>query len=26
VRSAQLRRHGARVILHSANDLEKHWR
>src|SRR4029077_7628766 len=25
VRAAQLRRHGARLILHNANDLEKHW-
>jgi HAD superfamily phosphatase len=25
VRAAQLRRYGARVILHSTNDLEKHW-
>ena len=26
VRAAQLRRHGARVILHSTNDLEKYWK
>ena len=26
VRAAQLRRHGARVILHSANELEKYWK
>ena len=26
VRAAQLRRHGARVILHSTNELEKYWK
>jgi len=26
VRAAQLRRHGARIILHSTNELEKYWR
>jgi HAD superfamily phosphatase len=26
VRAGQLRRHGARVILDDANDLEKHWK
>jgi HAD superfamily phosphatase len=26
VRAAQLRRHGARLILHSANELERHWK
>ena len=26
VRAGQLRRHGARVILHSTNELEKHWK
>ena len=26
VRAAQLRRHGARIILHSANELEKYWK
>ena len=26
MRAAQLRRHGARVILHSTNELEKYWR
>ncbi len=26
VRAAQLRRHGARAILHHTRDLEKHWR
>jgi phosphoglycolate phosphatase-like HAD superfamily hydrolase len=26
VRAAQLRRHGARIILHSTNELEKYWK
>jgi len=26
VRAAQLRRHSARIILHSANELEKYWK
>lgn len=26
MRAAQLRRHGARIILHSTNELEKYWR
>jgi len=26
VRAAQLRSHGARVILHSTNELEKYWK
>lgn len=26
IRAAQLRRHGARLILHSTNELEKYWR
>jgi len=26
IRAAQLRQHGARIILHSTNELEKYWR
>ena len=26
IRAAQLRKHGARIILHSTNELEKYWR
>jgi hypothetical protein len=26
VRAAQLRSHGARIILHSTNELEKYWK